>query len=159
MAPVRSAGLLLHRGAPDAVEVLIGHMGGPYWGHKDEGAWSIPKGEYGPGEDALDAARREFAEELGAPAPEGDPVPLGEARQRNGKIVSVWALPGDFDAAAAVSNTFEMEWPPRSGRLQAFPEIDRAGWFDLPTARVKLLTSQGVFLDRLAELLGGAGRA
>ncbi len=157
MPPPPSAGLLLYRGAPDAVEVLIGHMGGPYWARKDDGAWSIPKGEFEPGEDALPAARREFAEELGAPPPPGDPVALGQAKQRTGKIVSVWAQPGDFDAGRAVSNTFGMGWPPRSGRTQSFPEIDRAAWFDLPTAHAKLVPAQAVFLDRLAEVVYASG--
>jgi predicted NUDIX family NTP pyrophosphohydrolase len=148
--PRRSAGLLVHRPGP---QVLLGHMGGPLWARRDAAAWSIPKGEYEPDEDALAAARREFAEELGAPPPDGVPQPLGEVRQRNGKIVTAWAVAGDFDAASAVSNTFEMEWPPRSGRMQSFPEIDRAEWFDVDTARVKVVASQTAFLDRLLVLL------
>lgn len=159
-----SAGLLLHRPVrgpranpaadrPDAVELLLGHMGGPYWARKDEGAWSIPKGEHAAGEDPWAAAVREFTEELGAPPPSGTPRELGSAKQRSGKVVTVFALDGDFDAEAAVSNTFELEWPPRSGRVQAFPEIDRAAWFDPETARRKLVAGQVVFVDRLLAAL------
>ena len=127
-------------------------MGGPFWAKKDAGAWSIPKGEYGPDEDPLAAARREFAEELGSPAPEGVPyLPLGEVRQKNGKVVTAWAVAGDLDVTTVVSNTFELEWPPRSGRIQEFPEVDRAAWFDLDTARTKLVAAQAGFLDRLIE--------
>lgn len=153
MGPAPSAGLLLHRPGPGGPQVLLGHMGGPFWARKDERAWSIPKGEYAPDEDPLAAARREFAEELGSPPPLGTPAPLGDVRQRNGKVVTAWALAGDFDAAAAVSNTFELEWPPKSGRTQAFPEIDRAQWFDLEIARRKIVAAQAEFLDRLVALL------
>ena len=155
MAASPSAGLLLHRPGAAGTEVLLGHMGGPFWARKDAAAWSIPKGEYGPDEEPLAAARREFAEELGAPPPPGPPVALGEVRQRNGKLVSVWAIAGDFDVTNVVSNTFELEWPPRSGRIQAFPEIDRAAWFDVETARAKIVAAQAVFLDRLLALLAG----
>lgn len=124
-------------------------MGGPLWARKDEHAWSIPKGEYDPDEDARAAARREFAEELGSPPPDGAWHELGEVTQRNGKIVTAWALEGDFDTTTVVSNTFEMEWPPRSGRRQSFPEIDRAEWVDVDTARIRLVTAQTGFLDRL----------
>jgi predicted NUDIX family NTP pyrophosphohydrolase len=148
-----SAGLLLYRGAPDGPQVLIGHMGGPYWAAKEDHAWSIPKGEIEPGEDPLTAARREFAEEIGAAAPAGETHGLGQARQRTGKLARVWAQQGDLDVSAATSNTFEMEWPPHSGQLRSFPEIDRVGWFDIDTARKKLVQAQEVFLDRLAELL------
>jgi predicted NUDIX family NTP pyrophosphohydrolase len=147
-----SAGLLLHRDGPDGPEVLIAHMGGPFWARKDDGAWSIPKGEHEDDEDPLAAAEREFAEEMGAPAPSGERADLGEVRQSGGKRVRVWAVRGDFDADAIVSNTFELEWPPRSGRLQAFPEVDRAAWFGLDEARRKLVRGQVAFLDRLAEL-------
>lgn len=153
----RSAGLLVHRRAPDgAREVLIAHMGGPFWAKKDAGAWSIPKGELDPGEDALAAARREFAEELGLPAPDGPVAPLGEVRQRSGKTVEAWAVEGDVDPGAVVPGTFEMEWPPRSGRQQAFPEVDRVAWVSPDRARELLVAAQRTFVDRLEELLGGA---
>ena len=152
--PRTSAGLLLHRRGPDGgIEVLIGHMGGPFWARKDAGAWSIPKGEHGPDEEPRDVALREFAEELGAPAPVTDLVPLGEVRQSGGKRLTVWAAEGDFDAAGAVSNTFSLEWPPRSGRVQEFPEIDRAAWTPLDEARVKLVKGQVPLLDRLFGLV------
>jgi len=151
-----SAGLLLFRHAaapPGRPEVLLGHLGGPFWARKDDGAWSIPKGEYGPDEDAYAAALREFAEELGRDAPAGIvPIDLGESR-RNGKTIRIWAAEAEFDADAIVSNTFELEWPPRSGRLQSFPEFDRAAWFPLETARNKVSAGQVVFLDRLRERL------
>jgi predicted NUDIX family NTP pyrophosphohydrolase len=150
---VRSAGILLFRRTGGGLEVLLAHMGGPYWSRKDEGAWSIPKGEYDASEPPLVAARREFTEELGAPPPAGDAIELGEVTQRNGKVVTAFAYEGDLDADAVVSNTFELEWPPKSGRLQSFPEIDRAAWFAPDVARVKLLASQGELLDRLVEAL------
>jgi predicted NUDIX family NTP pyrophosphohydrolase len=144
-----SAGVLLHRTGPDgAVQVLLAHMGGPFWAHKDEGAWSIPKGEHPANEDARAAARREFAEELGSPAPEGELRDLGTVRSGS-KVIAAFALVGDLDADRVVSNTFELEWPPRSGRAQAFPEVDRAAWFDLDTARRKIVKSQRPFLDRI----------
>lgn len=150
-----SAGLLLFRrdGADGTVEVLLVHPGGPFWAKKDDAAWSVPKGEYGPDEDALVAARREFAEELGSAAPDGPVLPLGELRQSGGKRVTVWAVEADFDAATARSNTFEMEWPPRSGVLQSFPEVDRAEWFTLDLARSKLHKGQRPFVDLLLEAL------
>ncbi|HMD45637.1 MAG TPA: NUDIX domain-containing protein [Acidimicrobiales bacterium] len=154
----RSAGILLWRprdggaGPPD-VEVLLVHPGGPLWATKDDGAWSLAKGELDEGDDPAAAAAREFAEELGGSAPTDGWQPLGQVRQAGGKVVVAWAVPGDFDPSAVVSNHFEMEWPPRSGRRASFPEVDRAGWFDLAAARVKLLESQRPFLDRLAELL------
>jgi predicted NUDIX family NTP pyrophosphohydrolase len=152
VAPRRSAGLLLYR--PGAVvEVLLGHMGGPLWARKDDRAWSIPKGEYEPDEDPFTAARREFAEELGAPAPDVAYLDLGSTRLSSGKVVTVWAGAADFDATTMVSNTFDLEWPPRSGRMQAFPEFDRAAWFAVDTARAKLVASQVVFLDRLSAQL------
>ena len=144
-----SAGILLWRRADDGPEVLIGHMGGPFWARKDAGAWSIPKGEYGPGEDPFAVALREFEEELGTPVPAADFVPLGELRTTSSKVLTVWAAEGDLDAGTCVSNTFELEWPPRSGRLQHFPEIDRAAWFPVEEARTKLVKGQVGFLDRL----------
>jgi predicted NUDIX family NTP pyrophosphohydrolase len=147
--PVRSAGLLLYRLASGEPEVLIVHMGGPYWLGKDARAWSIPKGEYADGEDPLAVAKREFAEELGSPPPDGVLVDLGEIRQPSGKRITAWALEADFDATSCVSNTFAVEWPKGSGKLQEFPEVDRAEWFDLPTAREKLVKGQMGFLDQL----------
>ena len=156
MPAVRSAGVLLHRRADDgAVEVLIGHMGGPFWARKDAAGWSIPKGEAGPGEDLLDVARREFAEELGSPVPAAEFLDLGELRVSSGKVLSVWAAAGDLDADACLSNTFSLEWPPRSGRVQEFPEIDRAAWFPVDVAREKLVKGQVPFLDRLLAALAG----
>jgi predicted NUDIX family NTP pyrophosphohydrolase len=152
MAPVpkRSAGLLVHRDRDGATEVLLVHPGGPFWAKRDDGAWSIPKGELDDGDDdGLATARREFREELGVDAPDADPRPLGEVRQKGGKVVEAWAVAGDVDTAAVVSNTFETEWPPRSGRMQTFPEVDRAAWFALDAARVKLNPAQCDFLDRL----------
>lgn len=151
----RSAGLLLHRPGPGGPEVLLVHPGGPFWAGRDDGAWSIPKGELLPGEDPLDAARREFAEELGREPPPGEPVSLGETRQSRNKWVAAWALAGDLDVTAVESNTFELQWPPRSGRMREFPEVDRAEWLDLDTARRKLLPGQLPLLDALAELLTG----
>jgi predicted NUDIX family NTP pyrophosphohydrolase len=148
---------VLYRRAP-ALQVLLGHMGGPFWARKDDGAWSIPKGEYSDGEDAFAAARREFAEELGSPPPEDGYVALGEVRQANGKLVTAWAVEGDLDADTIVSNTFELQWPPRSGRTQSFPEVDRAAWFDLEAARPKLVKGQAELLDRLAATLADADR-
>ncbi|WP_420122300.1 NUDIX domain-containing protein [Nakamurella sp.] len=145
-----SAGLLLHRSGPAGIEVLLVHMGGPFWARKEEHAWSIPKGEYEAGEDPAAVAAREFTEELGAPPPAGPTIELGTARQ-SAKSVTIFARAGDFDAASAVSNTFSLEWPPRSGRFQEFPEVDRAEWFDLATAVTKLVKGQAVFLARLAD--------
>jgi predicted NUDIX family NTP pyrophosphohydrolase len=151
----RSAGVLLYRSADGVVEVLIGHMGGPFWARKDDGAWSIPKGEAEADEDLFAVAQREFAEELGSPVPATEFLDLGELRVTSGKVLSVWAAAGDLDAAACVSNTFPLEWPPRSGRVQQFPEIDRAAWFAVAEARPKLVTGQRPFLDRLLEQLDG----
>jgi predicted NUDIX family NTP pyrophosphohydrolase len=148
-----SAGILLYRDAGGGLEVLLVHPGGPFWARKDAGAWSIPKGEYDPAESPLAAARREFAEELGSAAPDGDPLDLGEITQKAGKRIRAFALAGDLEAAAIVSNTFEIEWPPRSGRRQAFPEVDRAQWFELAEARERINSAQGALLDRLAEAL------
>jgi predicted NUDIX family NTP pyrophosphohydrolase len=149
---VLSAGLLLFRPAGDGagVEVLLGHMGGPFWARKDEGAWSIPKGEHEPEEEPRRAAVREFTEELGSPPPEGPLHDLGSVEQRSGrKQITVFALAGDFDAEHITPGTFELEWPPRSGRRRSFPEIDRAAWFDPETARRKLVPAQVPFIDRL----------
>lgn len=155
MAGKLSAGLLLHRrGADGGLEVLLVHPGGPFWAGKDEGAWSIPKGECGPDEDPLTAARREFEEELGRPPPAGVLVELGEVRQKGGKRVTAWALAGDLDVTRIESDTFELEWPPRSGRMQAFPEVDRAEWCDLATARRRLLEGQLPLLDALVRVAG-----
>jgi predicted NUDIX family NTP pyrophosphohydrolase len=151
--PRTSAGIVLYRRTP-TLQVLLGHMGGPFFARKDDAAWSIPKGEYAPDEDAFAAAVREFAEELGSPAPDAGFVALGEVRQRNSKIVTAWAVEGDLDADAIVSNTFEIEWPPRSGRRAEFPEIDRAAWFDLDTARRKMVGGQAQLLDRLVAEVG-----
>jgi predicted NUDIX family NTP pyrophosphohydrolase len=153
MAGVRSAGILLFRGAGERLEVLIAHMGGPFWARKDAGAWSIPKGECEPDEDELAAARREFQEELGLPVPPGTPTPLGSAKQSSGKVVSVWALEGDLDPAAVVPGTFEMEWPRGSGRTREFPEVDRVAWVDIDQARQKLVGGQRAFLDRVTALV------
>lgn len=153
-APKRSAGLLLWRRRDGRIEVLLAHMGGPLWSNRSAGAWTIPKGEYEDGEAPLAAARREFAEELGAPPPAGEPLPVGEVRQRNGKLVTAFALEGDFDAAAARSNTFRMEWPRGSGRHADFPEIDRAEWIELERARRLVIAAQAELLDRLAQRAG-----
>ena len=134
------------------LEVFLVHPGGPFWGRKDEGAWSIPKGEYAPGEDPLETARREFQEETGFEG-EGDFIPLTPRKQPSGKVISAWALEGDCDASLIKSNTFSMEWPPRSGRQQEFPEVDRAGWFTVPAAKEKILKGQVPFLDELSEIL------
>ncbi len=138
------------------VEVLLVHPGGPFWAGKDEGAWSIPKGEHAPDEDALATARREFREEVGLPAPEAPPVDLGERRQPSGKRVRAWALLADLDVTDASSNTFEMEWPRGSGRRQQFPEVDRVEWMTVPVARSKLLKGQVPFLDALMAVASGA---
>jgi predicted NUDIX family NTP pyrophosphohydrolase len=150
----RSAGLLLYRRAAGGLEVLLVHPGGPFWARRDLGAWSLPKGEYADGESGLDAARREFQEELGSPPPDGKFLDLGEVRQKSGKVVDAWAVAGDLDADAVTSNEFEMEWPPRSGRTQTFPEVDRAQWFDLEQARERINPAQAALLDRLRETAG-----
>lgn len=157
-----SAGIVVWRRVDGAngtrIDVLLGHMGGPFWARKDDGAWSIPKGLPEPGETPLDAARREFVEELGLPVPAGELVELGEFRQSSKKTVAVWAveLPGDatLDLDSIESNTFEMEWPPRSGERQSFPEIDRAAWFDLDTARRKVVGGQVIVFDLLVDGIG-----
>jgi predicted NUDIX family NTP pyrophosphohydrolase len=149
----RSAGLLLFRRSASGIEVLLGHMGGPYFAKRDDGAWSIPKGEYDEDELPLAAARREFAEELGVAPPAGVEHELGTVRQRNGKLVTAWAIEADLDVTDIVSNTFDIEWPPRSGRRQSFPEIDRAEWIDVATARRKMIVGQDPLLDRLLALV------
>lgn len=155
--PINSAGILMYRRSGDAVEVLLVHPGGPFWQTRDQGAWSLPKGEYDDREDAEAAARREFKEELGAEAV-GPLRSLGQVRQRAGKIVQGYAMEGDLDASAVRSNDVAMEWPPRSGRTVYFPEIDRAAWFALPLAREKILASQRPFLDRLETMCKTASR-
>jgi len=146
----RSAGMLLYRRSP-GLEVLLVHPGGPFWANKDSHAWSIPKGEYEDGEDPLAVARREFEEELGTPPPRGEMIELGELAQPSRKLVTAFATEGDFDPAALKSNRFEMEWPPRSGQMQSFPEVDRAEWFTPDQAREKILAGQRPFIDRLLE--------
>jgi predicted NUDIX family NTP pyrophosphohydrolase len=154
--PERSAGLLLYRRAGDRMEVLLVHPGGPYWASKDLGAWSIPKGAIDPGEDPLAAARREFTEETGCVPPATSLVPLGDFRQPSRKIVTAFAAAGDFDVAAFRSNTFEMEWPPRSGQHAEFPEADRAAWFGLEEARERINRGQRPILTALAACLAVA---
>jgi predicted NUDIX family NTP pyrophosphohydrolase len=151
----QSAGILLYRRAEGAPEVLLVHPGGPFWARRDAGAWSIPKGEHDEGEDSRVCALREFEEEIGTALPPGELLDLGTVRQKGGKVVRAWAAEGDLDAVAVRSNTFTMEWPPRSGRQAEFPEIDRAGWFEVDTAREKLIPAQAVLLDRLMALIGG----
>jgi predicted NUDIX family NTP pyrophosphohydrolase len=150
----RSAGILLYRGREDALRLLLVHPGGPFWARKDEGAWSIPKGEYDEGEDPLAVARREFEEELGSPAPAGEAIELGELVQPSRKLITAFAVAGDFDTSRLRSNLFELEWPPKSGRMQSFPEIDRAEWFTPDEAGAKILPGQRPFIDRLLERLG-----
>src|SRR4051812_19522159 len=147
--PQRSAGILLYRRGEPGLEVLLVHPGGPFFARRDDGAWGIPKGLHEDDEEPLTAARREFAEELGSACPDGPATELGEIRQKNGKRVTAWAIEGDVDADTITSNTFAIEWPPRSGSRQEFPEIDRAGWFTLDAARVKILAAQAPLLDRL----------
>jgi predicted NUDIX family NTP pyrophosphohydrolase len=149
----RSAGILLYKREADGLRVLLAHPGGPFWRNKDAGAWSIPKGEIGDTEDALPAAIREFAEETGVTLA-GDFVALGEIKQKGGKTVIAFAVERDLDPSAIVSNTFDIEWPPRSGRRQTFPEIDRVAWFDLDTARDKINAGQAELLDRLSRAVG-----
>ncbi|MFJ9852495.1 NUDIX domain-containing protein [Streptomyces sp. NPDC101150] len=157
MAGRRSAGLLLYRRRAAGVEVLLAHMGGPLWARRDTGAWSVPKGEYAPPEEARDAARREFEEELGIPPPAGPYLALGETRQASGKVVTVWAVESDLDPERVVPGTFEMEWPRGSGTTRSFPEIDRVAWFTPLGAAERLVKGQRVFLERLTERLAAAG--
>ncbi|MBX6749040.1 MAG: NUDIX domain-containing protein [Micromonosporaceae bacterium] len=154
-----SAGLLMYRINQGTLEVLIAHMGGPYWARKDAGAWSIPKGEYDEGEDPRLAALREFAEEMGSAPPPGELVELGAVVQPSGKVITAYALRGDFDATTVVSNEFEMEWPRGSGVMRSFPEVDRADWFDAATARGKLVKGQVPFIERLALVLWERGES
>jgi predicted NUDIX family NTP pyrophosphohydrolase len=156
MAATRSAGVLLYRDRASGLEVLIAHMGGPFWARKDAGAWSIPKGEYDSEESPLAAARREFAEELGAPVPDGDVSDLGEVTQSGGKVVTAFAVRGELDTTEVISNTFTMEWPPGSGKFAEFAEIDRAEWCDIATARARLVAGQRPLLDRLLKAIGQA---
>lgn len=149
-----SAGLLLYRRTGGGLEVLVAHMGGPLWARRDAGAWTVPKGEPEPGEDLHDAAVREFTEELGLAPPPGVDLLLGEVRQKGGKVVHAWAREGDLDVDLVVPGTFEMEWPPRSGRRQTFPEVDRAAWLPLDRARALVVAAQAEILDRLAAALG-----
>ncbi|MFJ8693262.1 NUDIX domain-containing protein [Streptomyces roseolilacinus] len=153
----RSAGLLVFRTSGGRLEVLVAHMGGPYWAARDAGAWTVPKGEYEDDETALAAARREFTEELGLPVPDGEPVPLGEARQAGGKVVTAWAVEGDLDPALVVPGTFTMEWPRGSGVTRTFPEVDRVAWCAPEEAAERLVAGQRVFVERLAEHLRGRG--
>ena len=147
--PKLSAGVLLYRVRDGVVEILIVHPGGPFWARKDDGVWSIPKGEYTDGEDPWTVALREFSEELGLAAPSGPRIDFGRLKQPSGKVVTVFGVQGDLDVTDASSNTFELEWPRGSGRLREFPEVDRVGWFPVAQARTKLLKGQLAFLDRL----------
>lgn len=155
MSPKTSAGILLYRIIEGDLEVFLVHPGGPYWEKKDEGAWSVPKGEFEEGEDSLEAARREFHEETGSDV-KGDFMELKPLKQPSGKIVYVWAVEGNIDAASIESNLFTMEWPPNSGKEQEFPEVDRGDWFTIPEAREKLVKGQVGFLDELQKKLGGS---
>jgi predicted NUDIX family NTP pyrophosphohydrolase len=154
----RSAGILLYRGEGAAREVLLAHPGGPFWAKKDRGAWSIPKGEHDEGEDPLAVAKREFEEELGSPPPDGTYLELGEIKQPSRKIIAAFATEGSLDPATVRSNLFELEWPPKSGRKQSFPEVDRAAWFALAAARQKIQPGQVPFLDRLLDRLARRAR-
>jgi len=149
----RSAGILLYRLGSGGPEVLLVHPGGPFWARRDAGVWSIPKGEYEDGDDPLACALREFEEETGSTLPPGELVELDDVKQKGGKVVTAWAAEGDLDADAVRSNSFTMEWPPRSGRTAEFPEVDRAGWFGIDEAREKLNPAQAEFLDRLVGRL------
>ncbi len=151
MTGKRSAGLLLFRRTDHGPQVLLGHMGGPFFARRDAGAWTVPKGEYDPDEPSWEAARREFQEELGLPPPDGEAVPLGEVRQTGGKVVTVWAIEADLDPAAVTPGTFRMEWPPKSGQTREFQELDRVEWFGLDRALAVIVKAQAAFLDRLAE--------
>ncbi|MBB5907242.1 NUDIX domain-containing protein [Actinoalloteichus hymeniacidonis] len=152
MAPRRSAGLLLFRRTDSTIEVLLGHLGGPFWARREAGAWSIPKGEYSDDETPEAAARREFREELGLPVPAGELRPLGEVRQSGGKVVTAWALEADLDPSSIIPGTFELEWPRGSGRIARFPELDRVEWCTVASARERIVGGQRALLDRLLEL-------
>ena len=147
----QAAGILLYRRAPAGLQVLLAHPGGPLWARKDYGAWTLPKGQFTEGEAPLDAARREFEEEMGS-APVGDFQPLGTLKQPSGKVIHAWAAESDFETASVKSNLFSMEWPPKSGKMAEFPEVDRAAWFSIEEARHKILKGQAPFLDRLLEI-------
>ena len=153
--PKLSAGLLLYRFVDDDLEVLIGHPGGPFWARKDDGAWSIPKGEYSEGEDPWTVAQREFEEEVGKKPPSGPRTDFDPVRQPSGKVITAFAVRGDLDLEGTFSNTFELEWPKGSGNIREFPEIDRVGWFSVAAARLKLLKGQQPLLDRLLAALEG----
>ena len=157
MAAKLSAGLLPYRWRGERLEVFLVHPGGPFWATKDDGAWSIAKGEYDRGEDPWRTALREWEEEIGQPAPSGEATLLGEYRQPSGKLITGFAIDADFEVDEVVSNTFTMEWPPRSGVVGEFPEVDRAEWMPLEIARLKLIAGQQPFLDRLKMLLGTVG--
>ena len=156
MAPPRAPGSWCTVSAAREREVLLVHPGGPMWAKRDAGAWSIPKGEYEAAEDPLAAAKREFEEELGTPAPDGPTTDLGEVKQKSGKIVSAWSVAGDLDVTEITSNTVEVQWPPRSGKMLEIPEVDRAEWFGIQQAREKINPAQAELLDRLAEILDTA---
>jgi predicted NUDIX family NTP pyrophosphohydrolase len=149
-----SAGILMYRRSARGIELLLAHPGGPFWANKDQGAWSIPKGEYGEDEDPLAAAKREFAEELGSALPARPLLNLGAIKQPSQKVITAFAVEGDFDPATLASNRFELEWPPKGGRTQSFAEIDSARWFTPEEAREKILPGQAPFIDRLLEYLG-----
>jgi predicted NUDIX family NTP pyrophosphohydrolase len=149
----RSAGILLFRRRARHVEVLLGHLGGPFWARRDAGAWTIPKGEHDEAEPPQEAARREFEEELGLPVPDGTWLELGEVRQSGGKVVTAWAVEGDLDPATVVPGTFELEWPPGSGEIRRFPELDRVAWFELDEAGARVVTAQRGLLERLRQHL------
>ncbi len=148
----QAAGILLFRRGAAGTEVLLAHPGGPLWARKDIGAWTLPKGQFTEGEQPLDAAKREFEEEMGS-APAGEFQPLGTLKQPSGTVIHAWAVESDFDPASVKSNLFSLEWPPRSGRFAEFPEVDRAAWFSIPEARRKIVKGQAPFLDRLLALL------
>jgi predicted NUDIX family NTP pyrophosphohydrolase len=154
MASRRSAGILLFRRRAGTVEVLLAHPGGPFWARRDAGAWSVPKGEYDDDEPPQVAARREFTEELGLPVPDGPMLPLGEIKQRSGKVVIAWAIEADLDPSTVTPGTFELEWPRGSGRMVETPEIDRVAWWTLEEARLRMVSGQQPFLDRLTEPIG-----
>lgn len=150
--PKQAAGILLYRRGPAGLTVLLAHPGGPLWARKDDGAWTLPKGQFTDSEAPLDAAKREFEEEMGS-KPSGEFLPLGTLKQPSGKIIHAWAAESDFDVTTVKSNLFSLEWPPKSGKMGEFPEIDRAGWFSIEEARVKILKGQSPFLDRLLAVL------
>ncbi len=153
MSSKRSAGILLYRHRDGRIEVLLVHPGGPFWSKKDDGAWFVPKGELEGDEEPFAAARREFQEELGSAPPAGEPLALGTVKNKSGKLIYAWALDGDLDTESVKSNTFELEWPPRSGKMREFPEVDRASFFSLEAAATKMHSAELPFLERLGELV------